>query len=97
MATISPPKCRITLLFGVYNLIYSKGHAFDLSVLVTLCLLDKSFRRIIDFGSALDEFTLKHLYGSTGPSRYLLYCGNYLSINQNCNEFMMDILIFVFL
>ncbi|KAM1057866.1 hypothetical protein COP1_031177 [Malus domestica] len=25
--------------------------------------------RIIDFGSALDEFTLKHLYGSTGPSR----------------------------
>lgn len=29
-------------------------------------------RRIIDFGSAMDEFTLKHLYGSTGPSRYLL-------------------------
>ncbi|CAK7346523.1 unnamed protein product [Dovyalis caffra] len=26
-------------------------------------------RRIIDFGSAMDEFTLKHLYGSTGPSR----------------------------
>ncbi|BBH10266.1 Protein phosphatase 2C family protein [Prunus dulcis] len=26
--------------------------------------------RIIDFGSATDEFTLKHLYGSTGPSRY---------------------------
>ncbi|KAK4848290.1 hypothetical protein QYF36_011360 [Acer negundo] len=25
--------------------------------------------RIIDFGSAIDEFTLKHLYGSTGPSR----------------------------
>ncbi|XP_054801635.1 uncharacterized protein LOC129305686 isoform X2 [Prosopis cineraria] len=25
--------------------------------------------RIIDFGSGLDEFTLKHLYGSTGPSR----------------------------
>ncbi|KAK9945231.1 hypothetical protein M0R45_010756 [Rubus argutus] len=25
--------------------------------------------RIIDFGSAMDEFTLKHLYGSTGPSR----------------------------
>ncbi|KDP21400.1 hypothetical protein JCGZ_21871 [Jatropha curcas] len=25
--------------------------------------------RIIDFGSAMDEFTLKHLYGPTGPSR----------------------------
>ncbi|PON94973.1 Protein phosphatase [Trema orientale] len=25
--------------------------------------------RIIDFGSAMDEFTLKHLYGSMGPSR----------------------------
>ncbi|XP_031112675.1 uncharacterized protein LOC116016509 isoform X4 [Ipomoea triloba] len=25
--------------------------------------------RIIDFGSALDDFTLKHLYGSVGPSR----------------------------
>lgn len=25
--------------------------------------------RIIDFGSALDEFTMKHLYGSVGPSR----------------------------
>uniref|UniRef100_A0A2P2JLE2 Uncharacterized protein LOC105649936 n=1 Tax=Rhizophora mucronata TaxID=61149 RepID=A0A2P2JLE2_RHIMU len=25
--------------------------------------------RIIDFGSAINEFTLKHLYGSTGPSR----------------------------
>ncbi|XP_015575876.2 probable protein phosphatase 2C 51 isoform X7 [Ricinus communis] len=25
--------------------------------------------RIIDFGSAMDEFTLKHLYGSAGPSR----------------------------
>ncbi|RAL42159.1 hypothetical protein DM860_011942 [Cuscuta australis] len=25
--------------------------------------------RIIDFGSALDDFTLKHLYGSLGPSR----------------------------
>lgn len=25
--------------------------------------------RIIDFGSAIDEFTLKHLYGSMGPSR----------------------------
>ncbi|OWM84575.1 hypothetical protein CDL15_Pgr008308 [Punica granatum] len=25
--------------------------------------------RIIDFGSAIDEFTLKHLYGSSGPSR----------------------------
>ncbi|CAI9107759.1 OLC1v1007201C5 [Oldenlandia corymbosa var. corymbosa] len=25
--------------------------------------------RLIDFGSALDEFTLKHLYGSLGPSR----------------------------
>uniref|UniRef100_A0A0A0LLR7 PPM-type phosphatase domain-containing protein n=1 Tax=Cucumis sativus TaxID=3659 RepID=A0A0A0LLR7_CUCSA len=25
--------------------------------------------RIIDFGSAIDEFTVKHLYGSTGPSR----------------------------
>ncbi|RDY03654.1 putative inactive protein kinase, partial [Mucuna pruriens] len=25
--------------------------------------------RIIDFGSGIDEFTLKHLYGSTGPSR----------------------------
>lgn len=31
----------------------------------------QSSRRIIDFGSAIDEFTLKHLYGSTGPSRYL--------------------------
>ncbi|KAL5561831.1 hypothetical protein UlMin_031578 [Ulmus minor] len=33
---------------------------------------DKNFTakmRIIDFGSAIDEFTLKHLYGSTGPSR----------------------------
>lgn len=28
------------------------------------------FRRIIDFGSAIDEFTLKHLYASVGPSRY---------------------------
>ncbi|KAK3003298.1 hypothetical protein RJ639_018522 [Escallonia herrerae] len=26
-------------------------------------------RRIIDFGSAVDEFTVKHLYGSAGPSR----------------------------
>ncbi|PHU22094.1 putative inactive protein kinase [Capsicum chinense] len=26
-------------------------------------------RRIIDFGSAVDEFTLKNLYGSVGPSR----------------------------
>ncbi|XP_061338124.1 uncharacterized protein LOC133284991 isoform X2 [Gastrolobium bilobum] len=25
--------------------------------------------RIIDFGSGIDEFTLKHLYGSAGPSR----------------------------
>ncbi|KAL2510733.1 Protein phosphatase 2C family protein [Abeliophyllum distichum] len=25
--------------------------------------------RIIDFGSAMDEFTVKHLYGSVGPSR----------------------------
>ncbi|GKU86510.1 hypothetical protein SLEP1_g1023 [Rubroshorea leprosula] len=25
--------------------------------------------RIIDFGSAIDGFTMKHLYGSTGPSR----------------------------
>ncbi|KAE9589184.1 hypothetical protein Lal_00000408 [Lupinus albus] len=25
--------------------------------------------RIIDFGSGIDDFTLKHLYGSTGPSR----------------------------
>ncbi|XP_065861085.1 uncharacterized protein [Euphorbia lathyris] len=25
--------------------------------------------RIIDFGSGMDEFTLKHLYGSSGPSR----------------------------
>ncbi|XP_023773030.1 uncharacterized protein LOC111921679 isoform X1 [Lactuca sativa] len=25
--------------------------------------------RIIDFGSAIDEFTIKHLYGSAGPSR----------------------------
>ncbi|KAF2566666.1 hypothetical protein F2Q68_00025865 [Brassica cretica] len=25
--------------------------------------------RIIDFGSALDEFTMKHYYGSVGPSR----------------------------
>ncbi|KAK6937572.1 Protein kinase domain [Dillenia turbinata] len=25
--------------------------------------------RIIDFGSALDEFTIKHLYGTAGPSR----------------------------
>ncbi|KAJ7977340.1 Protein phosphatase 2C family protein [Quillaja saponaria] len=25
--------------------------------------------RIIDFGSGIDEFTLKHLYGSSGPSR----------------------------
>ncbi|KAK2998975.1 hypothetical protein RJ639_024648, partial [Escallonia herrerae] len=25
--------------------------------------------RIIDFGSAVDEFTVKHLYGSAGPSR----------------------------
>ncbi|KAK2987137.1 hypothetical protein RJ640_019697 [Escallonia rubra] len=25
--------------------------------------------RIIDFGSAVDEFTVKHLYGSVGPSR----------------------------
>lgn len=33
---------------------------------------DKNFTtkmRIIDFGSAVDEFTLKHFYGSTGPSR----------------------------
>ncbi|OVA05388.1 Protein kinase domain [Macleaya cordata] len=26
--------------------------------------------RIIDFGSAIDEFTIKHLYGSNGPSRF---------------------------
>ncbi|KAL1329683.1 hypothetical protein AAHE18_12G058900 [Arachis hypogaea] len=25
--------------------------------------------RVIDFGSGIDEFTLKHLYGSAGPSR----------------------------
>lgn len=33
---------------------------------------DKNFTtkmRIIDFGSAIDDFTVKHLYGSTGPSR----------------------------
>ncbi|XP_062143587.1 uncharacterized protein LOC133851268 isoform X3 [Alnus glutinosa] len=33
---------------------------------------DKNFTtkmRIIDFGSAIDEFTMKHLYGSMGPSR----------------------------
>ncbi|AEE80468.1 kinase superfamily protein [Arabidopsis thaliana] len=33
---------------------------------------DQNFKtnmRIIDFGSALDEYTIKHLYGSTGPSR----------------------------
>lgn len=29
------------------------------------------FRRMIDFGSAMDMFTMKHLYGSVGPSRYL--------------------------
>ncbi|KAB1203336.1 putative protein phosphatase 2C 51 [Morella rubra] len=27
------------------------------------------YLRIIDFGSAIDDFTVKHLYGSTGPSR----------------------------
>ncbi|XP_019056006.1 PREDICTED: probable inactive protein kinase At3g63330 isoform X4 [Nelumbo nucifera] len=26
--------------------------------------------RIIDFGSAIDEFTMKHLYGPNGPSRF---------------------------
>ncbi|MCL7025398.1 hypothetical protein MKW94_026382 [Papaver nudicaule] len=26
--------------------------------------------RIIDFGSAIDEYTIKHLYGSNGPSRF---------------------------
>ncbi|KAK6141570.1 hypothetical protein DH2020_024671 [Rehmannia glutinosa] len=26
--------------------------------------------RIIDFGSAVNDFTVKHLYGSVGPSRY---------------------------
>lgn len=34
-------------------------------------VLQSLFRRIIDFGSALDEFTMKHYYGSAGPSRYL--------------------------
>jgi hypothetical protein len=37
---------------------------------------DQNFKtnmRIIDFGSALDEYTIKHLYGSTGPSRYFLF------------------------
>ncbi|XP_024013006.1 probable protein phosphatase 2C 51 isoform X2 [Eutrema salsugineum] len=29
----------------------------------------KTKMRIIDFGSALDEFTMKHYYGSAGPSR----------------------------
>ncbi|KAF2605356.1 hypothetical protein F2Q70_00026300 [Brassica cretica] len=29
----------------------------------------KTKMRIIDFGSALDEFTMKHYYGSVGPSR----------------------------
>lgn len=29
----------------------------------------KTKTRIIDFGSALDEFTMKHYYGSVGPSR----------------------------
>ncbi|CAN4093393.1 unnamed protein product [Withania somnifera] len=29
----------------------------------------KTKMRIIDFGSAIDEFTSKHLYGSIGPSR----------------------------
>ncbi|CAN8253879.1 unnamed protein product [Cochlearia groenlandica] len=29
----------------------------------------KTKMRIIDFGSALDDFTMKHYYGSTGPSR----------------------------
>ncbi|CAJ1969375.1 unnamed protein product [Sphenostylis stenocarpa] len=28
-----------------------------------------SSMRIIDFGSGIDEFTLRNLYGSTGPSR----------------------------
>ncbi|KAI3967008.1 hypothetical protein MKW92_046135 [Papaver armeniacum] len=26
--------------------------------------------RVIDFGSAIDEYTIKHLYGSNGPSRF---------------------------
>lgn len=42
-------------------------------------VLQSLFRRIIDFGSALDEFTMKHYYGSVGPSRYFflyIYFGN---------------------
>ncbi|KAH9729676.1 hypothetical protein KPL70_009419 [Citrus sinensis] len=30
---------------------------------------EQTSRRIIDFGSAIDDFTVKHLYGSTGPSK----------------------------
>lgn len=36
-------------------------------------MLQSLFRRIIDFGSALDEFTMKHYYGSVGPSRYFFF------------------------
>ncbi|KAL6007245.1 hypothetical protein ACLOJK_032741 [Asimina triloba] len=32
--------------------------------------------RIIDFGSAIDDFTIKHLYGSHGPSRFLIMPAN---------------------
>lgn len=44
------------------------------------------FRRIIDFGSAIDEFTLKHLYGS-GPSRYKFILLNLTPSAVNLNFF----------
>ncbi|KAL8170302.1 hypothetical protein V2J09_022106 [Rumex salicifolius] len=32
-------------------------------------LCKRKLRRIIDFGSAIDDFTIKHLYNSAGPTR----------------------------
>ncbi|GAU35609.1 hypothetical protein TSUD_30260 [Trifolium subterraneum] len=42
----------------------SVGHSYSIEV-----FFDSFLRRIIDFGSGIDEFTIKHLYASTGPSR----------------------------
>lgn len=45
-------------------------NVFDVSGLCMIFLIN--CRRIIDFGSAMNDFTVKHLYGSVGPSRYYI-------------------------
>lgn len=53
---------------------------FFCSTMFYLFLSCQLFRRVIDFGSAMDEYTVNHLYTSLGPSRYFICLGNFISL-----------------